>query len=725
MPANNDVDLEVLLGWVPQAEGFQLTVLYNAPGDTDDDRYFGQEPVRLDIEALDELSHETDVDDYGTSLGRMVFVEAARATLAKALAASEHAPLHLRIVVDAHAPLQYQQIRWETLCDPDSGQRLTTSKNIRFSRYLPALRGNQPTVLARTDTMTALVVVANPADVSQHAAGAAELAAIDVERELTRARTALSAMTIRVLPDNGRRATRSAVLQELSKGVHVLYLVCHGQVRDGRSQLMFESENGDTDVVDGTAFANDVGSLARIPTLVVLCSCESAGSGRPPGSAEAPAPEQRMARTAHGLAAVGPALASAGATVVIGMQGSVTMTTAGQFLDEFFRRLPQVGGVPAQAMAEARFAIRGRPDWYMPVLYSRLKRGSAWYAEGYNLGDAPTLFTNLRTRIRNDACTPVVGSGIVGEDGVLPSRQDLAERWVMRRQIPIVDASRNDLATVAQFVRVEQDGGYALARDELRGLMRAELERRHAQAMPHLDFARAPMHTLVSEIGRRRRQETDGVDGYSRLARLKLPVYITSSWTSLLEDALTEQGRPPVVRHFDWRKSTDKYPWPYEPRFEYESPEVREEWAMAVGTRDHGGELFDADRPLVYHLAGTMEHEQTLVITEDDYFAWLQEWMKRLDTIPGYLKFPLIMNSLLFLGYYFDDWEFRMMFEAVRSLTSKESRDHGPHVGVQLEPSTLRIDREAAQSYLESYFKVDDIKVYWQTSNRFLTELEG
>jgi hypothetical protein len=37
----------------------------------------------------------------------------------------------------------------------------------------------------------------------------------------------------------------------------------------------------------------------------------------------------------------------------------------------------------------------------------------------------------------------------------------------------------------------------------------------------------------------------------------------------------------------------------------------------------------------------------------------------------------------------------------------------------------IYVDREAAQSYLESYFGKDNIKVYWQTSNRFLADLQG
>jgi hypothetical protein len=729
MAASRDVDLEVLLNWVPQADGFTLTVLYNAPGERDDDRYFGEHPIKLNLEDLDERGDETDVDDYGRLLGEMVFVDDTRATLKAALDASRSASLNLRIAVDVQAPLRYHQIRWETVCAPGSGQRLTTSQRINFSRYLSPARGNRPTVFARTQIMTALVAVANPADVAQHALGAAELAEIEVERELARAEEALGHMTLVTLPRDGRRATRRAIIEELSKGVHVLYLVCHGRVREGRSQLLLEKEDGSTDVVDGTTFANDVGSLSQIPTMVVLCSCESAGTESPADVNASP----RMAPTAEGLVAVGPALASAGAAVVVGMQGSVTMSTAADFLRRFFAEIKD-HGLPARAMAQARLAVRDRPDWYMPVLYSRLKRGSAWFEEGYRGGELQ-LFANLRTRMTTrptSACTPIVGSGIVGEDGVLPSRQELAEQWVMRRQMPIAETSRNDLASVAQFVRVEQEGGAGLVRDEMRGLLRAEMKRRFARTLPYLDFAEAPLSLLVSGIGRWRRgaegQAAAGVDGYTRLVRLNLPVYVTTSWTSLLEETLIDHGRQPVVRHFDWRKSSSHYPWPYRPApgLGRRKRETELEWQSCVSARVDGGEEFSADRPLVYHLAGTMEHEHTLVLTEDDCFTWLQEWAKQFESIPEYVKTPIRENSLLFLGYYFDDWEFRMMFEAVKSVQSTKVRDedYGPHVGVQLEPNMLRIDREAAQGYLESYFGKNEIKVYWQSSNRFLSELQ-
>jgi CHAT domain/SIR2-like domain len=723
----NEVDLEILLTWVPKAGGFIVTILYNAPGDRDDDRYLGREPVQIDVRELDDA--RSSPDEYGKLLGAMVFPEGAAETLRKALAASRNAPLHLRAVIDPHAPPAYQAIRWETICEPDTGLRLTTSQNIRFSRFMTPARGNQPTLLARMGIMKALVVVANPSGVGNYAGGAGELEPIDVETELVRARSALGHMSLTELPREGRRATRSAIIEDLSTGIHVLYLVCHGRIGDGdRPELLLEDADGGTAVVDGTAFANDVGSLNTIPTVIVLCSCASAGSGRvdrPAGdSDEGP----RMSSTAEKVAAVGPALAYAGATVVIGMLGDLTMQTAGLLLPRFFTELKD-HGVPSRAMAEARRLVADRPDWYMPVLYSRLKRGSAWYEERFG-SRGPQLFANLQKRITNRHCTPVVGSGIAGEDGLLPSREELAVQWVTRRQMPISDASRGDLAAAAQFVRVEQEGGVSLARDEMHDLLLGELKERHGRRLPELDFDAAPLHTLIGEIGRRHRREAGGTDAYSRLARLNLPVYVTTSWTGLLEDTLAEQGHPPVVRHFDWRKSTSVQPWPYEPLGPPDD-DVEREWEQAVGVRASDGQRFQPtwETPLVYHLSGTLEHERTLVLTEDDYFAWLQEWLKQVDNgtcIPGFVKTPLITNSQLFLGYHFDDWEFRMMFQAIKSFQrSLRTDDDGPHVGVQFEPTTLRIDREAAQAYLENYFEVDKINIYWQSCTDFLTELEA
>ncbi len=750
------VDLEVVLSWVPSAEGFLLNVLYNAPGDHDDYRYFGSKPVPIELETLGALS-DASIDDYGVALGKMLFPDGARVLLNKAIEASNELTVHLRLVIDSKAPTDYQAIRWETLCHPGSRLRLATTPRIRFSRFLSEAESLQPTPLPRAGQLRAVVAIANPSNVANFIPGPVPLGNIQVAEEVKRAGEALADIDI-VLPvlsgetgDPACRATRDNLLEALEKDIHLLYLVCHGRITEhGHPQLLLEKPDGKVDLVDGTVFASDVASLDRVPAFVVLCSCQSAGRDHPGYATTDEPDEPRMESTAEPLLAVAPALARVGVAVVLGMQGNVTMTTAAKFLSEFFSQL-KVDGIPARAMAEARLSVRDKDDWYMPVLYSRLKRGSAWYKPRFG-GQEAQLFANLHTRIRARQCVPIIGSGIAGEDGVLASRQELAKKWVARRQIPMSRVSAGDLASVAQYVRVEQQSGPRLVRDELYFLLRNELRSTHKEKMPGLDWDALPLATIFSLVGEHLRASKS--DGYSRLARLDLPLFVTTSWSNLLEDALEERGKSPVTRYFDWRKSMpDEKLWPYllddetgdnstsQGMDDLTGPVTQAGKARGRSPESHRRkvERFRAEadpdarqnspsvqEPLVYHLCGTLQSQPTLVITEDDYFVWLREWMKQVDNgdnVPG-LRTSLVTKSLLFLGYHFDDWEFRLVFQAIKSFQRKLG-EGSPHVGVQLQPHTLHVEREAAQTYLESYFYDEDkINIYWQTGNEFLAELE-
>ena len=311
------------------------------------------------------------------------------------------------------------------------------------------VRGRKPS----TDTspaggeLRAVIAIANPSNVANFIPGPIPLGNIQVADEIKRASEALADIDI-VLPvlsgetgDPSCRATRDNLLEALRKDIHLLYLVCHGQITEhGRPQLLLEKADGKVDLVDGTVFASDVASLDRVPAFVVLCSCQSAGRDHLGYATTDEPDEPRMESTAEPLLASRPRWHGPASTVVLGMQGNVTMTTAATFLSEFFSQL-KVDGIPARAMAEARLSVRDKDDWYMPVLYSRLKRGSAWYKPRFG-GQEARLFANLHTRIRARQCVPIIGSGLAGEDGVLASRQELAKKWVTRRQIPMSQRER-------------------------------------------------------------------------------------------------------------------------------------------------------------------------------------------------------------------------------------------------------------------------------------------
>ena len=67
---------------------------------------------------------------------------------------------------------------------------------------------------------------------------------------------------------------------------------------------------------------------------------------------------------------------------VIAMQGNLTMQTAAAFMPVFFAELRRDGQVD-RAMAVARGAVRERPDWWMPVLFMRLRSGRIGYNPGF------------------------------------------------------------------------------------------------------------------------------------------------------------------------------------------------------------------------------------------------------------------------------------------------------------------------------------------------------
>ena len=56
------------------------------------------------------------------------------------------------------------------------------------------------------------------------------------------------------------------------------------------------------------------------------------------------------------------------------MQGKISMATVRQFMPLFFAELRRDGQID-RAMAAARGRVRDRPDWWMPVLFMRLRDG--------------------------------------------------------------------------------------------------------------------------------------------------------------------------------------------------------------------------------------------------------------------------------------------------------------------------------------------------------------
>lgn len=107
--------------------------------------------------------------------------------------------------------------------------------------------------------------------------------------------------------------------------------------------------------VPGSALVQAITELRVPPRLVVLASCQSAGTGGDAATGDNGA-----------LAALGPRLAEAGVAAVLAMQGNVSMTTVARFMPVFFRELDRNGQID-RAMSVARSAVKDRPDRWAPV----------------------------------------------------------------------------------------------------------------------------------------------------------------------------------------------------------------------------------------------------------------------------------------------------------------------------------------------------------------------
>lgn len=290
---------------------------------------------------------------YGNKLSQTLFsTSGSKEALAqaRAISAALSVPLRLRLFIHPSAPRELHTLRWEILTDPAGSMLpLAMSEQLLFSRFLLS-DNSQPFSPQQRDRLRALVVVANPTNLSP------SLKPLDVEAELSRARIGLEGMDLIELAGGGK-ATPDNILDGMRQGVDVLYLVAHGGLHKQKNKtfLLLENENGNGQPVFTEEFVNRMGNL---PILAVLVSCVSAGSDDDP--------------LENPMVALGPALAQRGVPAVVAMQGSVTFATMNKFLPTFFKELQRDGQID-RAIAAARAVVAERPDWWMPVLFSRLR----------------------------------------------------------------------------------------------------------------------------------------------------------------------------------------------------------------------------------------------------------------------------------------------------------------------------------------------------------------
>lgn len=276
----------------------------------------------------------------------------------------------------------------------------------------------------------------------------------------------------------------------------------------------------------------------------------------------------------------------------------------------------------------------------------------------------------LIDRISDKKCTPFLGAGACF--GTLPTGGELAHELSQKYRYPLDGG--DDLARVAQFLAVEYEDGI---------FPKDQIVKRFAKiAPPNFDEPNEP---------------------HSVLASLPLPIYITTNYDDFMMKALQYQNRDPRRELCRWNERLKNHPSHFDSGF---TPSVAE--------------------PVVFHLHGHTEVEDSMVLTEDDYLDFLISISQDQDLLPLLIREAFASTSLLFMGYRLADWDFRVLF---RSLVSYLNRSNArSHVSVQLLPTGATVsddEKERARRFFDHYFRNQNIHVYWGACREFTADLKA
>ncbi len=328
--------------------------------------------------------------------------------------------------------------------------------------------------------------------------------------------------------------------------------------------------------------------------------------------------------------------------------------------------------------------------------------------------------------IECDLCVPFLGAGICA--GSLPTASRLAFDLATETEYPLPDC--DDLARVSQYVAVRSSPSIVKRRVlEMLGLRSNE--------ETHVTANRATSD-----------------DPHEVLAQLPLKLYLTTNYDDFMFKALQRCGRDAIREHCrwycDWHERTNGSPQ----------------------------EPLSVARPTVFHLHGSNDAPDSIVLTEDDYLDFLVNMSQDLNIVPPAIQGAIANSSLLFIGYGLRDWNFRILHRALLSQVLETQR--WPSFAVQLTPfeyqpgciatvymkngnrmtgevtagttnrlvlkertvGTIEIPRESVlhvqvvdprnqplaafnevKDYLQQYFSQINIRIYWGTAEQFVSEL--
>jgi hypothetical protein len=334
-------------------------------------------------------------------------------------------------------------------------------------------------------------------------------------------------------------------------------------------------------------------------------------------------------------------------------------------------------------------------------------------------GSKTGFWEDILPRINQGIVIPVISNSFrieqIFREGEAPAdeaqtlSEQLTAQWAELIEYPMQD--KDNLARVAQYFLVEQKDD-PHARTKYLEFLKSFLLMIASEDPNYADLAnriKARIHEMTfSEIVSQLdypRFPKDCEDPLRLLARLPLPIYVTTSQSDFLERALEAEGKKPRTQICFWSGQ------------------------IASAAPEHRNDLDfvpTVTTPLVYHLYGLENYPQTLVLSEDDYLNFLIAMVEDTNTlnpvVPLTLRQALGGSHLLLLGYQLRDWDARVMFRFILKFRRDEFSPRG--MVIQLKRDEQRIQNmEKSLAYLGHYFDRRKFDIEWSDPEAFLQKL--
>jgi hypothetical protein len=317
-----------------------------------------------------------------------------------------------------------------------------------------------------------------------------------------------------------------------------------------------------------------------------------------------------------------------------------------------------------------------------------------------------SIFTQLLDQPIASACEDDPGTA----RGSLSAERLLSQVWAEKIGYPLPDTM--ELPRVAQFNRSRSRDEEQAKVDYLTFLKESLLAYADNVGVDQdlLDelydrSGEATFSDLVQEL-EFPQLPAEATDPLAILARLPLPIYVTTSYHDFLEHALIAENRQPVTQVCFWSGSG----FSLAPEHELD--------------RNYNPTI---ERPLVYHLNGHEIYPTSLVLSEDDYLDFLVKVTQDVEVersiVPVNLRSALSVSSLILLGYRLMDWDFRVLFRGL--INNRQNASRGFSFILQLTPENqFNIENVGeARKYLETYFQPKQFNVAWGNTEAFMDRL--